>query len=237
MKHLKVSHFRIRLNAKSSLEDFLDVPIPEALVKSIESRKIQFAAGRACAYRCLQAFGRYKKGDEIPIGNHGVPIWPPGILGSITHTRYLARAALADCNGLDSQEIAKLGLGIDSEVIMPQTVADRVSRMVLTEKDQELMAQTRTLEGRIFVTCAFSLKESLYKALHPIFPEIPIGFRSIEVVSIQLDKKEFIARLPGAPQLGVLVGQVYLEDGHANTEYFHGFKPLLAPESKEPSPV
>ena len=228
MQPLNIARSQVRLNSKSSLDDFLNVRIPQALVRSIDSRKLQFAAGRACAYEALQILKRYHEGMEIPIGPQGIPIWPANVLGSITHTRFLARAAVMDVPHLEKDPllIRRLGIGIDSEVIMPAAVAERVSRVVITPGDQILMEKLTGIEPRVFVTCAFSIKESLYKGLQPIANGVTLGFRSIELLDLDIVSKRFRARLLPENSFGEIEGGVYLEDGHAHTEVFYGFKPV-----------
>ena len=53
----------------------------------------------------------------------GAPIWPQGVIGSITHTRELAAAVAM--RGIDA-----LGIGLDAEPFMARPRAVTISRVI-----------------------------------------------------------------------------------------------------------
>ncbi|GIR37699.1 MAG: hypothetical protein CM15mP49_30840 [Actinomycetota bacterium] len=65
---------------------------------------------------------------HIPIGNKGEPIWPSGVVGSITHSRGYAAAAVAKQSDVHS-------LGLDAEIDEP--LSSRVLRRISIESEQE----------------------------------------------------------------------------------------------------
>lgn len=123
-----------------------------------DKRRGDFLAGRACAARALEAAGAGRVG-YVPRGEDGLPVWPSGWLGSISHSAAWAAAAVAS-----SSRYRALGLDIQ----------ERVSPRVMTEvlpliaSEAELARASPYFERRSALTLLFSAKEALYKALHPL---------------------------------------------------------------------
>jgi 4'-phosphopantetheinyl transferase EntD len=84
------------------------------------------------------------------------PVWPPGVIGSISHNQLLAGAAVAKSTSL-------IGIGIDLEVM--GRVKGELARFIRTPED--LKTHNSYNESEL-LTIIFSAKESLYKALYPI---------------------------------------------------------------------
>lgn len=135
-------------------------------------------AGRFCAREALLAEGHAGEGvvGMGPAPEHA-PIWPPGFVGSITHSGSLAAAAV-------SRELR--GLGIDAEELIPEATASRVMHRILTQAERaslESPAWPQGLDLRQKVTLTFSAKESLYKCLHPLIGKY-FGFDAAELVQV-----------------------------------------------------
>ena len=66
-----------------------DLPADEAIsmVRAVPRRRVEFATGRLCARRAMAALGHARV--SIPRAQDRVPIWPDGIVGSITHTDFV----------------------------------------------------------------------------------------------------------------------------------------------------
>src|SRR5262245_429638 len=60
---------------------------------AVAKRRREVAFGRDCARRALAQLGAQPV--TIPRGEGGAPVWPPGIVGSITHCDEVAAAAVA----------------------------------------------------------------------------------------------------------------------------------------------
>ncbi|MCX6126918.1 MAG: 4'-phosphopantetheinyl transferase, partial [Proteobacteria bacterium] len=93
--------------------EFLVIPpsFPESeVVKSLAmaswKRKREFAAGRLAAKKALASFGVVA--DVIPQCQSGLPVWPSGSVGSISHSSTHACAIASDTTSFKS-------LGIDIE--------------------------------------------------------------------------------------------------------------------------
>lgn len=78
----------------------------ECVARSVEKRVREFAAGRLCARAGLMEFG-LKPAPLLP-GRDRMPIWPSGIVGSVTHTDGYCVAVV----GLKNQFAA---IGVDAE--------------------------------------------------------------------------------------------------------------------------
>jgi 4'-phosphopantetheinyl transferase EntD len=131
------------------------LPEEEPLVaRAIEKRRREFSAGRACARRALARLGF--PGFPLLVGPRREPLWPPGIVGAITHCRGYCAAAVARVEDVRS-------LGIDAELRAP--LPDGVAELVCTEPERRW---TAALDGDHWGTLVFSAKESVYKTWYPV---------------------------------------------------------------------
>src|ERR1700720_1454604 len=90
--------------------------LPQSLRHATQKRQREFLAGRWCAKQALQCLGAGS--THVAIAEDRAPIWPGGVVGSITHTGDFAAAAVAW-----AADVA--ALGIDSEqIIDPAMTAD-----------------------------------------------------------------------------------------------------------------
>nr|WP_062341642.1 4'-phosphopantetheinyl transferase superfamily protein [Herbidospora sakaeratensis] len=136
-------------------------PLPEEeslVAQAVPRRRAEFATARWCARQALASFGH----ADVPIlsGPKREPLWPKGIVGSMTH-----------CDGYRAAAVAPDGvvasIGIDAEPDQP--VPDGVLGAVASPEEQ--MAVGRLLADRPVVAwdrLLFSAKESVYKAWFPI---------------------------------------------------------------------
>jgi 4'-phosphopantetheinyl transferase EntD len=113
------------------------------------SRRREFLAGRACAHAALRVIGR----DGQPVSRAATrePLWPDGVVGSISHAGTYAAAIVA--RGAEAWSV-----GLDIELLDPPLDA-ALERMVLTPSE---LAGSRRL-----AKIAFAVKECVYKCLFP----------------------------------------------------------------------
>ncbi|MGA2024504.1 MAG: 4'-phosphopantetheinyl transferase superfamily protein [Steroidobacteraceae bacterium] len=191
--------------ARSDDPEVLVLPEEAALVgRAVESRRLEFLTARSCARRALQALGL--PAAAILRGRHREPIWPPGVVGSITHCPGYRAAAAA----LSSDMLA---LGIDAELheSVPAGVLERVS--VPEERDWLERAPAGVHWNRVL----FSAKESIYKACFPLTRRA-LRFEDA-VVSFEPLTGRFEARLRAAAlgelgrELQRLTGRFLVRDG------------------------
>jgi 4'-phosphopantetheinyl transferase EntD len=130
-------------------------------------RRAEFATGRACARAALARLG----GPAAPIPRRPDrgPQWPAGFAGSITHCPGYRAAAAARTRDLRA-------IGIDAEPHQP--LPERVRRRVLLPAEQRWCR--RQPPGVHFDRIMFSVKESVFKAWHPLTGRW-LGFRDAEV--------------------------------------------------------
>jgi 4'-phosphopantetheinyl transferase EntD len=122
-----------------------------SVATAVEQRRREFAAGRLLARRLLKSFGHTGPLSRQP---DGLPEWPPGVVGSITHCVSLAAVAIgraADCSGI----------GIDIEVNRP--MPGGVRKLILTDEERRWSEASPVAALQVF--CA---KEALYKAIFPL---------------------------------------------------------------------
>lgn len=129
-------------------------PEEEALVaRAAPKRRRDFALGRACAHQALTALGH----DDVVIGRNagGVPLWPGGVVGSITHTCGYAAALVADARDFS-------GVGLDAERMggVTRDIWPKVFGVSERAYLEGLDGDERTLAATLF----FCAKEACYKA-------------------------------------------------------------------------
>jgi 4'-phosphopantetheinyl transferase EntD len=152
----------------------------EALgLNSVQKRRESFTAGRTCARQALKAIGM----PEVPIlrGREQEPIWPDGIVGSITHCDRYCAAALAYNRDF-------ISLGIDAETNEP--LPDSVLELVALETEIDWLRRAPE-SSFCWDKLLFSIKESVYKAWYPVAHRW-LGFEQV-LVTIEPETDSFIA--------------------------------------------
>lgn len=132
------------------------LPEEEQLVaRAVETRRRDVTVARTCARRAMADLGR----PEVPVlsGPRREPLWPEGIVGSITHCRDYFAAAVAERD-------AVVSLGIDAEPA--GALPDGVLAQVSSTAERDRLAALP--DGRCWDRLLFSAKESVYKAWFPL---------------------------------------------------------------------
>lgn len=134
------------------------LPAEEAIVAlAVPQRRREFATGRLCARRALARLGLPP--SAILAGPAGQPLWPDGIVGSITHCAGYRAAAVAW-----SGDVGALGIDAEPHAPLPDGVLDTVA------SDDERAHLHRLADREPHVRwdrLLFSAKESAYKAWYP----------------------------------------------------------------------
>jgi 4'-phosphopantetheinyl transferase EntD len=165
-------------------EDILEIELFEAerraMGRAVEKRRREFITGRACARRALAKLGVAPV--AIASGARGQPLWPAGVVGSITHCPGYRACAVARTSAVTS-------LGIDAEVNEPLPAG--VLEQVAFGPERELAAAGG---GAVRVDrLLFSAKEAIYKAWFPV-AGCWLGFEDVEL-GINMAAETFEARL------------------------------------------
>jgi enterobactin synthetase component D len=134
-----------------------DLALRFAMGEMSVARRTGFVAGRICAARSLRKMGVVA---EFPLpARERLPVWPLGVLGSISHCATMAVAMTAEQSGY-------CALGVDVESLMAPAIALEIQRNIC--RDEELVRLERHMPCRArSLTMLFSAKEALYKALFP----------------------------------------------------------------------
>lgn len=169
------------------------VPIPASLSRALLRRRFEFAAGRYCAQQALGALGAMS--GPIGITDRRTPDWPLGIVGSITHAEGYAAAVVGPSSKF-------LGLGIDCELLLDESTAERIRALVITPGDAKVLAAAG-LSGPLGTSLVFSAKESIYKCISPLTGTY-FSFDAARLTRIDLQQGTFAFELlegvgPGFP--------------------------------------
>ncbi|MEU8244557.1 4'-phosphopantetheinyl transferase superfamily protein [Actinoplanes missouriensis] len=179
---------------------------------AVEKRRREFVTARRCAREALGRLGLAPA--PIRSGPRREPLWPPGVVGSITHCAGYRAAAVARSTdlaslGIDAEPHAPLPPGVYAEVTVPQE-RDMLDRLV------------RSAPGVHWDRLLFSAKESVYKAWFPLTGRW-LGF---EQACLEIDGATgaVTARLladgtrgDGGPPLRVLHGRYLVAGGLVTT--------------------
>jgi 4'-phosphopantetheinyl transferase EntD len=171
------------------------------IVNAVEKRRQEFTTVRHCARLALAELG-VAPGPVLP-GVRGAPVWPDGIVGSMTHCAGYRAAAVGRMSQVG-------GIGIDAEEHgpLPEGVLDMVSSASERAHLAELAeAQPAVHWGRLL----FSAKEAVYKVWSPRTGEW-LGFEEAEV-SFDPVSATFTARLLVPGPFPTLHGRYLVEDG------------------------
>jgi 4'-phosphopantetheinyl transferase EntD len=122
-----------------------------------EKRKSEFALGRAAARQALAELG-FPEPPPVLRGAGREPLWPEGIVGSITHCGSCAIAVVAK-----REHVKAIGIDLeDVERVSPEEIA----RIVCNEPERRWVFGGEN--GQLRLAMLFSAKESIYKALYPL---------------------------------------------------------------------
>jgi 4'-phosphopantetheinyl transferase EntD len=153
-------------------------------------RRHEFTGVRVCARLALARAG--VQPAPIMPGPSGAPLWPSGIVGSMTHCDGYRAAAVARADAF-----AAIGIDAEPHAVLPGGVLPRVA----SESERTGLAGLATVAPEIcWDRILFSAKESVFKAWSPATGR-RLGFSEAEVV---LDVSgSFVAHLlvPG-PMVG-----------------------------------
>jgi 4'-phosphopantetheinyl transferase EntD len=170
-------------------------PLPEGVL-----RADQFCAGRRCANTALRRLGHI--GAEVARGNAGEPLWPRGVVGSITHGAGRCAAVVAP------RDNTLIGLGID--VARHAPLADRVARRVLPGS---CWPGLDIVPGIQWGAVVFSAKEAVFKAWYPLarsflrFADAHLEVHGDGTIEVE------VARAPRGSWVGTTWHGRYLVDG------------------------
>jgi 4'-phosphopantetheinyl transferase EntD len=148
--------------ASEAFEDPPDAvlfPEEEAVIsRAIEKRRREFPTVRHCARRALRELN-LPPVAVLP-GGHREPLWPPGVLSSMTHCTGYRAAAVVHSRDL-------LPVGIDAEPHEP--LPPDVTGAIALDEELVRLARLVTENGAVcWERVLFCAKETVYKAWFPL---------------------------------------------------------------------
>jgi 4'-phosphopantetheinyl transferase EntD len=164
------------------------------IINAPEKRRIEFLAGRLAARMAMEKLGVGR--SAIPVGEAREPIWPTGLVGSISHCSCHAVAVVSKVTEVS-------GLGVDIERCGEIREGDW--KYIFTRTEIDFLRRLSTEEQCIFATVLFSAKEAYFKMQFPVtrswidFTGVTIasnerfGVLSIRAESSQADPHQLLA--------------------------------------------
>lgn len=122
-----------------------------AVSNAVPKRLSEFTAGRVAARLALKQLGA--PAMSVPMAPDRSPIWPPGLMGSITHTNSACLAAAAWEN-----EVRMLGLDVEEDEALEEALYP-----VICSPTEQRWLQGQPNPGQM-AKLIFSAKEAAYKA-------------------------------------------------------------------------
>ncbi|MEY9890426.1 4'-phosphopantetheinyl transferase EntD [Catenulispora sp. MAP12-49] len=192
-------------------EDAVLLPGEEAIVaRAVDKRRLEYTTTRHLARIALARLGL----PPVAIGTGGnrEPLWPAGIVGSMTHCRGYRAVAVARSGAGPAGLVTGLGIDAEPHGPLPEGVFDTIARPDERPALEALAAERPRVRWDRLV---FSAKESVYKAWFPVarrwlgFGEASVGFVPDEELS-----GTFTARIlqSGAP-ITEMSGRWTIESG------------------------
>jgi 4'-phosphopantetheinyl transferase EntD len=147
---------------------------------AVEARVQEFTTARTCARRALVRLGL----PVTPIlrGPKREPLWPSGVVGSITHCRGYRVAVVAL-----QQKVLAIGIDAETNERLPTGVVDLVT---LASERRWLTQASKDIHWDRLL---FSAKESFFKTWHPL-TGLYLDFQDVEV-TFEREQRIFHARL------------------------------------------
>ncbi|NDV53957.1 4'-phosphopantetheinyl transferase [Salipiger sp. PrR003] len=136
-----------------------------SISRAVPKRQAEFAGGRLAARAALRQLGL--RDVAIPKGADRAPVWPEGVVASITHTEGLCLAMAARARDWR-------GLGIDLEVDRPMR-----SELIRSIASVPELARLSPMPFSRAGVRIFSAKEAAYKAQYPLTGAL-FGFEAME---------------------------------------------------------
>ncbi len=146
------------------------------MARAVEKRRREFTAGRVLARTAMGRLGI----SEQPLlnGDDRAPIWPAGVVGTITHTRGWCAVAMAKAT-----DVRALGADVEQDTPLEARLWDSV----LNPDEIDHLQGMHADEARALGKLIFSAKECAYKAQY-LLTRTFLGFSAMSV-SVDADAR------------------------------------------------
>jgi len=157
------------------------------VARAVDSRRREFTCGRLCARRAL---GRLAV-DSFPlvVGPDRAPLWPPEVVGSLTHTAGLCSVVVARRGPVE-------GLGLDIEQASALDV-DLVGE-ICSAGELACLSGAPAPPSTDWPKVLFSIKEAVFKCVYPVVGRY-FGFHEVEIQVTDDQRFEVRSRIPELP--------------------------------------
>jgi 4'-phosphopantetheinyl transferase EntD len=173
-----------------------------AVCRAVTKRRVEYGAVRELGRQALADLGVPPR--PILSGPHREPLWPAGVVGSITHCAGYCAAAVAARRDV-------LTIGIDAEPATP--LADHLAEMIC--RPEELLRFRILAEAdpeKPWTKLAFSIKEAIYKAWWPVTQQW-LGFTDVDLDCDPTGRFRATLLVPAPPSLSSITGRFSVQDG------------------------
>jgi len=145
-------------------------PVEEELIAGAsDRRRREFAEARACAREALQRLG--VRAGPIPATSDGAPVWPEGVVGSITHKGGYRAAVVA----LRS-DLAAIGIDAEPDERLPDGLLETIASPAELDQVEALLDRRPGVAWDRLLFCA---KEAAVKAAYALGVRVA-GPRSVD---------------------------------------------------------
>jgi 4'-phosphopantetheinyl transferase EntD len=164
----------------------------EALLQAVSAASHQklFKLGRTAAHKALESLGQQKQ--PILRGPRREPLWPAGVVGSISHTENIAY-----CFAALDKDFRSVGVDIEQVSRNPGLALQKIA----TPSELSLLSQAG-LPGLPL----FSAKEALYKCLYPV-AQVFFGYSGAKLTAVTPGNSLWTLRLELSEDLGATFKQ------------------------------
>jgi len=195
----------VRVHESADPRAWHESPLPRERAEvshAVPKRRIEHGAVRDLARRALAELGVAPV--EILTGPGREPLWPAGVVGSLTHCDSYCAAAVASSSDV-------VALGIDAE---PATPLDPglLEVMFSTTERVKLRELDRRAPGVPWSKVAFSVKETIYKAWFP-FTGRWLSFHDVDLTCDPDGWFNAQVLVEAPPPLTVIVGRFVVAGG------------------------
>ena len=160
-------------------------------------RSREFAAGRQCARAALQQLGM--AGWDLIVRPDRTPVWPEGVVGSISHTTGFCAVAAGH-----RQDWRAIGLDVEID----QRVTAELYPQFLTSVEQAWLRDQPITQADGLATLIFSAKEAFYKAQYPMtgewleFADLEIRLTGTGVIDVRPTRRLQLEASISGPWIG-----------------------------------
>jgi len=138
--------------------------------RMVAKRQLEFTAGRIAARRAMVALGQ--PAQPVLPGPDRAPIWPDGLVGSLSHCDSLCLCAMAH-----ARDVQSLGVDVEEDIALEPELIDTI----LTPPERKWLNHQRAGDMARLAKLLFSAKETAYKAQYPLSREV-LDFEAIAVL-------------------------------------------------------